>query len=88
MKGRRSFIRDTGMVLAATVFADLVPIPTAARTQSSDPPPRQFLPGATTDENGVAFKIEGWSASDGARASGTADDIWVKIGHSWRTAWR
>jgi hypothetical protein len=85
MNGRRSFISNTGMALAATVLADLVPIPTSARSQPLDQP---TLPGATRDENGVAFKIEGWSASDSARTNGTADDIWVRIGHSWRTAWR
>jgi hypothetical protein len=89
MKGRRSFIRNTGVVLAAPVLADLVPIPTAARIQSLDPPPRQFPPRATTDESAVAFKIEGWSASDDdARAGGISGDIWIRIGHSWRTSWR
>jgi hypothetical protein len=51
--------------------------------------------------NGPVFKIEGWSlrdevaidhaamrATDSARQSETADEVWVKFDRSWRTAWR
>jgi hypothetical protein len=86
MIGRRSFICNSVMVLAASVFADLFPVPAAPRPLSPELPARQYLPRAT-EANAVVFKIEGWSAADdGVR--GTADHVWIRIGHSWRTAWR
>jgi hypothetical protein len=46
-----------------------------------------FLPiGLATpaaDANHLAFKIEGWSDSDDS-----ADEVWIRVGRSWRTAWR
>lgn len=32
-----------------------------------------------------AFMIAGWSIPDQDAAAGA---IWIRIGHSWRTAWR
>jgi hypothetical protein len=33
----------------------------------------------------VVFMIEGWSSRDG---SATGDEVWIRVGRSWRTAWR
>jgi hypothetical protein len=33
--------------------------------------------------NHLVFKIEGWSASNDS-----ADEVWIRVGRSWRTAWR
>jgi hypothetical protein len=31
------------------------------------------------------FRISGWSAeADGS----TGDEVWMRVGHGWRTAWR
>jgi hypothetical protein len=53
------------------------------------------------EPNGPVFRIEGWSlrdevaiddaamrATDSARQSETADEVWIKFDRSWRTAWR
>jgi hypothetical protein len=31
------------------------------------------------------FMISGWSTSDDGSAG---DEIWMRVGHGWRTAWR
>jgi len=31
------------------------------------------------------FMISGWSKAD---ESSTGDEIWMRVGHGWRTAWR
>jgi len=33
----------------------------------------------------LVLMIEGWSVPD---ESGAADAAWIRIGHSWQTAWR
>jgi hypothetical protein len=41
-----------------------------------------------SDETGlrpVTFMIEGWSSQ---KKGGTANLVWMRIGHSWRTTWR
>ena len=30
------------------------------------------------------FMISGWSTE----ADGAGDEIWIRVGHGWRTAWR
>jgi hypothetical protein len=46
-----------------------------------------FLPTAlatpAANTNDLVFKIEGWSDSDDS-----ADEVWIRVGRSWRTAWR
>ena len=44
----------------------------------------QFLPVETATRP-VAFMIEGWTVQDD---SGAADQVWMRVGRSWRTAWR
>ncbi len=46
-----------------------------------------FLPAAlatpAANSNDLVFKIEGWSVpNDGA------NEVWIRVGRSWRTAWR
>jgi hypothetical protein len=51
--------------------------------------------------NGPVFRIEGWSlrdeigiddaamrATDSARQSEAAGEVWIKFDRSWRSAWR
>jgi hypothetical protein len=33
----------------------------------------------------VVFMIDGWNAPEKNKA---VDLVWIRIGHSWRTAWR
>jgi hypothetical protein len=33
----------------------------------------------------VTFMIEGWTSQDN---DGTANLVWMRVGHAWRTAWR
>jgi hypothetical protein len=46
-----------------------------------------FLPAAlatpAANANHLVFKIEGWSASED-----NTDAVWIRVGRSWRTAWR
>jgi hypothetical protein len=44
-------------------------------------PPALATPAANA--NDLVFKIEGWSDSDDS-----ADEVWLRVGRSWRTAWR
>ena len=52
-------------------------------------PTLELLPRPlASDEAGagpVTFMIEGWSFQDD---SGTANRVWMRIGHAWRTTWR
>lgn len=42
-------------------------------------------PTPATDSGRLVLKIDGWSLLE----EGTpADAAWIRIGHSWRTAWR
>jgi len=47
------------------------------------------LPGQISahekNANDVVFMIEGWSIQDD---SDTSDQMWLRLGHSWRVAWR
>lgn len=46
-----------------------------------------FLPttlsASAANANNLVFKIEGWSVP-----SDSADEVWIRVGRSWRTAWR
>ena len=52
-------------------------------------PTLQLLPSqqpfSVSSQNRVSFLIHGWNDSDDGRA---ADQVWIKISNSWRTAWR
>jgi hypothetical protein len=37
------------------------------------------------DVNRVVFLIDGWSIQDDIH---TSDQVWLRLGHSWRVAWR
>jgi hypothetical protein len=38
-----------------------------------------------TELSPITFVIEGWSSQDDG---GTANLVWMRIGHAWRTTWR
>jgi hypothetical protein len=42
-------------------------------------------PPCATGESGIVFLIEGWSAPGD---SNSTDQVWLRVGRSWRTAWR
>jgi len=44
-----------------------------------------LLPTLATQLTPLTLRIEGWSDPE---ESGAADVAWIRIGHSWRTAWR
>ena len=46
------------------------------------PSPRLF---SAASENWEGFMIQGWSDGDHDAA---ADQMWIRISNSWRTAWR
>ena len=49
------------------------------------PPLPASSPTLATELSPLALRIEGWS--DPAE-SGAPDAAWIRVGHSWRTAWR
>jgi hypothetical protein len=44
-----------------------------------------LLASDKTELSPVTFMIEGWSSQDDG---GTANVLWMRIGHAWRTSWR
>ena len=42
-------------------------------------------PSAASPPGGVVFMIDGWSSRS---EDGPDDQVWVRIGHGWRAAWR
>jgi hypothetical protein len=72
MIDRRTFVAGTAFVVVA---------PVVAATLETLP----SAPSACAAESRLVFMINGWSIPD-ARAS--AEEVWITIGHSWRTAWR
>ena len=95
---RRAFVWGAGIIaatdpsIAHVLLASAIarPLPALRRR-----PPQSMEP------NGPVFRIEGWSlrdevaiddaamrATDSARQSETADEVWIKFDRSWRTAWR
>jgi hypothetical protein len=44
-----------------------------------------LLTSDETEQSPITFLIDGWSSQgDG----GTANVVWMRIGHAWRTTWR
>ena len=52
-------------------------------------PTLQFLPvpssAVAANARPIAFMVDGWSVPDDG---GSADEVWIRVGRSWRTAWR
>jgi hypothetical protein len=52
-------------------------------------PTLELLPSPTTPDetelSPVTFMIEGWCPQDDG---GTANLVWMRLGHAWRTPWR
>jgi hypothetical protein len=71
---RRAFVAGTALVVVAPGLG-LLPMQAAASAPTAH----------ARNISRVVFMIEGWSArDDGAKD----DEVWIRIGHSWRTAWR
>ncbi|HSI40115.1 MAG TPA: hypothetical protein VLA00_06155 [Xanthobacteraceae bacterium] len=70
---RRTFVLGAGVAAAAPALGIAPPAaPTAAAG---------IALGAATP----VFVIDGWADRDGA---GPDNQLWLKVGSSWRTAWR
>lgn len=63
-------------VLAGLASAAIEPIPDSSARRSS---------ALIAETNRVVFRIDGWSVHDGGA---NVDEVWIRIGHGWRTAWR
>ena len=50
-------------------------------------PAAGFLPTPlstpATNPNHLVFKIDGWSVPNDS-----SDEVWIRVGRSWRTTWR
>jgi hypothetical protein len=101
--GRRTFVRNTALVGAASALANLLSLSSIVMSRAALPPgslsPQLDASGA--DMNSVAFKIDGWNRRDGIAIDGSTrsssdpttsvrpgDQVWISINQSWRTAWR
>jgi hypothetical protein len=101
--GRRTFVRNTALVGAASAIANLLSLSSIVISRAA------LLPGSSspqldaggTDMNSVVFKIDGWNRRDGIAIDGSTtsssdpttnvspgDRVWISINQSWRTAWR
>jgi hypothetical protein len=91
---RRAFVWGAG-ILGATdpSVAHLLLAAAIARPL----PAVRHRPAQSMRPNGPVFRIEGWSlrdevaivrATDSARQSEAAEEVWIKFDRSWRTAWR
>jgi hypothetical protein len=101
--GRRTFVRSTALVGAASAVANLLSLSSIVLSQAAMQPGVSPLPpdAGVTDANSLIFKIDGWSScddvlvnslptplSDSATNTGPSDQVWISINQSWRTAWR
>ena len=97
--GRRTFVRSTALVGAATAIANLLSLSWMVLSHAASPPgsPSQ-LDTAGTDMNSFLFKIDGWNPRNANAVSTLSsepginvameDAVWISINQSWRTAWR
>ena len=78
---RRSFVIGTGLVVAGPAFAVSWPIAGSGAVQvaalSSD--------GAVAE--GLRFRIAGWDRAD-AKVADAAGEVFFRLDHRCRTAWR
>jgi hypothetical protein len=96
---RRAFLIATGVVIAAPVFPDLLPI--RPEMQS----PGLLIPEAThaqpldirVETKSAEFNIDGWDllkdsltrrSSTSTANPVTSDEVLIKVNQTWRTAWR
>jgi len=100
--GRRSFVRTTALVGAASALAYLLSLSSIFLSHAA------ILRGALPTEsdadakntNSVVFKIDGWNRRDGIAIDGSTtsssgpaidvapdDQVWISINQSWQTAW-
>ena len=100
MIDRRAFLQGAALVVTPPALAALFSFSSAARSRASRlpcalPPP---MAGAGTDVNAIVFKIDGWdrrddlamdrSSANPVTEGSTANEVWIRINQSWRTAWR
>jgi len=76
--GRRTFILGAGLAAAAQAFANLFAV---SRAWASPP---------ASPQDTLVFKIDGWSARDVISTDDAppAEEVWIYVNRSWRTAWR
>lgn len=95
---RRAFVWGTGILAATDPSIARVSLASAIARPL---PALRHRPAQSMRSNGPVFRIEGWSlrnemaiddaamrATNSARQSEAADEVWIKFDRSWRTAWR
>jgi hypothetical protein len=85
MPNRRTFLITCGSAVAAPVFAQLAPPPSARhRSQATEAvSPASAAQERAANPETIALRIDGWEATSNA-----GRDVWVQINSSWRATWR
>ena len=91
---RRTFILISAPLVAAAAAVTILPSGIAGASSPQ-------LAGGKQNSRNIAFKIHGWDRRDDSACGGSqaslagrvtgdpdADDIFISINQSWRTAWR
>ena len=71
---------DRRALIAGAGVAAIAPVVSPALDLFGSP-----LPPNAVSTSRPLFMIQGWSVPSD---SGTADEVWIRVGHSWRTVWR
>ena len=76
--GRRTFILSTGLAVAAPAVASFFAVSRAWAFPPASP------------QNSLTFKVVGWSTRDvvSTDVAPAAEEVWISVNRSWRTAWR
>ena len=76
--GRRTFMKSTGLAVAAPAFASFFAVSRAWTFPLASP------------QNSLTFKVVGWSTRDvvSTDVAPPSEEVWISVNRSWRTAWR
>jgi len=100
MIDRRTFLQGAALVVTPPALAALFSFSSTVQSRASRlpcalPPPTA---GSGTAVNAIVFKIGGWdrcgdfardrSSADPVTKDSTANEVWIRINQSWRSAWR
>jgi DsbC/DsbD-like thiol-disulfide interchange protein len=72
---------DRRAFVAGAALAAITPVSRLAAGMVSPPP----ASASAVAMDRVVFLIDGWSVPS---EEDTADEVWIRIGHGWRTYWR
>jgi len=100
---RRNFILNAALFASTPAIASFLSLSSTQQSRPTLPlgPLSTQLAGGGTDMNCVVFKIYGWDRCDDIAVGGSkispadpatndlkADQVWISVNQSWRTAWR